>query len=214
MLSDSLELNDFLLQSAADKTIVGPAIDRLDAFTDKWRDGTYRLLKQASVDPAKLTEAIRLAVGETPKFVQFQSVSELSRLPREKQLRFYRVAHAGNVSRFLRSCKAHEKMYSHVRGLRQMGRAVEDGARDLLTLVGLALGTKTMESALDSTFGNSMAKLVKYDIVDLWYFRLGYVLVGDFATAEKFDPLINLFRTTPVLGRLEKTPHTWLFWED
>ena len=214
MLSDSLELYDFLLQHAVDKSIVDPAIDLLDAFTEKWRDGTFRLLTQEHVDRVELEKAIMLAIGEKPSFVHFQSVKELSKLPRQRQRRFYRIAHDGNVSRSLRSCLRHQEMYARVRGLRQSGRTVEDTGRDLHALTQLSLGTRALEPALDNTFGNSISKLVTADIVDLWYFRLGYVLIGDFATAEKLDPLIDSFRTTPVLGRLRETPYTWIFWED
>lgn len=207
MLSNSLELLEFLFAHGSDEDIIVPAIERLDAFTEKWRDGTYQLLKKSNTHLEQLKDAVRKAIEETPSFVEFVSVKELGKQPIMEQRRLYRIAYAGNLTSQLFRAQKHQKMLSFVKNVTSNGRNLND-------LVELSLGTRSLERALDRTFNKSVTRIVKKDFVNLWYCRLGYVLLGDFAKAEDLDPLIEIVRTTPLLGRLQERPHTWIFWED
>lgn len=214
MLSDSLELLHFLHRHGQDQNLVEPAIEKLDDFTDKWRDGTFRLLQKASIDEEKLKNALHSALDEMPDYLQFVSNKQLSNEPLKEQSRFYRIAYDGSLTRALKRCKRHEKMYAAIRNYKEDSCDPEVPPRSLRQLIRLSLGTRTLQPALDSTFGNSVSNIVKKDITELWYCRFGYVLLGEFAEAERLDPLIESCRRTPVLGRHQKSPFTWLFWED
>lgn len=206
-LSDSLELLHFLDRYAEDKSLIEPAIEQLDAYTDKWRDGTYCLFPKESQDEKALKDALQSALGDDPGCIEFVSAKDLMSQGVQRQHAFYRTAYDGNLARELHRTKKHEALFSRMKDVRSENR-------DLPNLVALSLGTRTLQPALDNTFGNSFGSIAKNDLIELWYCRFGYVLLGESAKAEELDALITLYRTAPTLGRYQKKPHKWLFWED
>lgn len=206
-LSDSLELLHFLGQYAPNTNLIEPAIELLDAFTDKWRDGTFRVFPKVNCDEQALKDALTSALGPKVEFVEFVSVKELSRKEMKHQHRFYRIASEGNLTRQLRRANKHQNVIAKV-------RACHSEEHDLQGYVARSLGTRSLQPALDSTLGNSFGSIAKTDLIALWTYRIGYILLGQQEKAEELDALIALYRATPTLGRLEEKPYTWLFWEE
>lgn len=211
MLSDSLELLHFLEcyaeRQGQNATLIEPAVEQLNIFTNKWRDGHYRLFPRESCDEQALKNALVSALGHDVAYIEFVSVREVKKQGIKQERRFFRIAHEGSLARELRRSAKHQEIFSTSRGLKSEERSLRD-------LVALSLGTRSLQPALDKTFGNSVGRIAKNDFIELWYLRFCYILVGQFTKAEELDGIIELCRKNPPLGRLQKEPHTWLFWED
>lgn len=172
---NSLELERRMVGLGADRKLMEPSFERLEDFKRRFRDEKYMLMSpkqlEKSAKPASgaesdeekkfdkegLAEALAAVTG-TPKCeISFLRNEECRAMPRDKQFELYELARANSLRRRLVT-----PAYRRFAALKD-----EDG-RTMGDVVHGAIGTRRMTLALDNTFGNAFASLLKHDIVALW----------------------------------------------
>jgi hypothetical protein len=175
VFSNSLELERRMIALGTDRTLMSASFERLEAFKKRFRDEKYMLMSpkqlekntnpttgterdtEKKFDKEGLAETLAVVTG-TPKCdISFLRLEECRAMPRSKQFDLYELARANSPRR-----KLITPTYRRFVALKD-----EDG-RTMSDVVHGAIGTRRMTLALDNTFGNAFASLLKHDIVALW----------------------------------------------
>lgn len=163
VFSNSLELVRRMVKLGADRELMEASFDRLEEFKRRFRDERYMLMSSKQLDRdeavAKRNLAETLAqVTSTPKAgITFLRLDECRAMPREKQLELYEHARANSLRSNL-----------NTDGYRRFANLKDETGRMMHDVVHGAIGTRRLTLALDNTFGNAFANVLKHDIVALW----------------------------------------------
>ena len=201
---NTLELERRLCALGAHQVVLEEPFELLERFKMRFRDENYMLMAQEQIDAAKLSETLASVAGLPNRGVQFLTNAECRRMPREEQSRIYKLA----LSHSLR-------VHLDTEAFRQFAQARSDG-RKMLDVIKGAIGTRLLTPALDRTFGNSFASIMKRDITAAWatYFMSlvpepGRLVINERVTSARKDLVLFLTQTVPG-PRLPENPEVWL----
>ncbi len=201
---NTLELERRLCALGAHPAILEGPFTLLERFKVRFRDEIYLLMSKDQIDAVKLGETLAAVTNKPNLGVQFLSNEECEHMPRAEQYRIYQLALGHSL-----------RIYLHTEAFHQFAFAKTDGRRMVDVIKG-AIGTRQLTRALDRTFGNSFASILKRDIVAAWtiYFmslipQHGRIVVDQCVVDERRTLVEFLTQTVP--GPLmPEAPGLWI----
>lgn len=207
VFSNSLELERRLRGLGAHPAQLATAFDRLEEFQRRFRDEHYQLMSAAQFGVKERADlaATLSHVTRTPiSTVIFESCETLESGAREGQFRLYELVRKWPIRLLLET-----EAYWRFANLREEGRK-----HRMSDVIKGAIGTRRLTLALDNTFGNSFAGVLKHDIVAVWtmHFKSFVPLALGVADADRIastGKLVDyLTRALPAF-RLPEMPGSW-----
>lgn len=176
----------------------------LERFKLRFRDENYMLMSKEQIDAGKLGETLSSVTGLPNNGVQFLTNSDCKRMPRQEQYRIYELSREHSLRTHLNTDPFREFMLAN-----SDGRKMQDVIKG-------AIGTHLLTPALDRTFGNSFASIMKRDIIAVWATYFMSLVpepcrpIGNARVVQDIKALVRFLTQTMPGPRLPETPELWL----
>lgn len=182
-----------LLDQHLDQALIDDVIERFETFCGRWRDGSYNIIGKDQVDIVFVSEAVAEAIGVSKVNVTLVSRTALRDGPTDAQVEKFRLASSYSVRRMFRL------MHDGI-NLDEIGRQPSHSASKLERVLEMTLGTRRLQQALDNSFGASFGRLLRHDIVAIWWQYFAFLMEKDLDAAARLEKLIDVTGRSPVIG--------------
>jgi hypothetical protein len=201
-MSDTLALQDLLLKVTGNDQVTDQLVLELELFTERYREGAYRLANEADLKPLLLERVLKnVFTDRSPALptCSFVGIEDLCR-DRAQQLVAYRAIRRLPLSLLL-------EQYCGYRGVTLQ----KIQADRVPSLVRRALGTHQLELALDRTLGRDFASIALENIVAAWCYCCYAVMANDHGRVSGLFVLAKTMQDVLPLGRTDRRDDAWVW---
>jgi len=220
-LSNTIGYEAFLVDQGVEPAVARDLCMEIGKVADKINGGAYTLysedLLERPIDDLpvvdgrrpsfkdRIAEGLSGLVGSEVRvdYIGVEDLCDAGKNGRDEQLRIYRFVRHGTVRTAL-------KLGGGTRRYRS-GEPLDPVDFSLRYEVSRALGTHKIRQILDRGYGHVFSKILKDNIIDLWFGYSKALIRKDLARARHFAALCPTLRIALPVGKHREETNRWIF---